>query len=80
MVSLRRAVAFGDTALDFSFGGLTTTLKPQYQRRKIDLCAYHHPNYFARLVPEMDIFIKVCNRSKKFYKNIIIIIIIIIIL
>ena len=79
MVSLRRAVAFGDTALDFSFGGLTTIPKRQYQRRKIDLCAYHHPNYCARLVPEMDLFIKVCNRSKKFYKNIIIIIIIIII-
>ena len=78
MVSLRRAVAFGDTALDFSFGGLTTIPKRQYQRRKIDLCAYHHPNYCARLVPEMDLFIKVCNRSKKFYKNIIIIIIIII--
>ena len=80
MVSLRRAVAFGDTALDFSFGGLTTIPKRQYQRRKIDLCAYHHPNYCARLVPEMDLFIKVCNRSKKFYKNIIIIIIIIFII
>ena len=50
-------------ALDLLFGGLTTTPNPQYQRRKIDLCGNHRPNYFLRLVPEVGLFLKVCYRS-----------------
>ena len=39
--------------------GVTTTPNPHYQRRKIYLCGYHHPNYFTRLVLEVDLFSKV---------------------
>ena len=62
MENLHRRVVSGATALDRLFSGLTTTQKPQYQRRKIDLCGHHRPNYFARLVPEMGLFSEVCNR------------------
>ena len=41
---------------DLQFGGFTTTPNPQYKTSKIYLCGYHHPNYFATLVPEMDLF------------------------
>ena len=70
MGNLHRAVVSGTTLLDLLFDGFTTTQNPKYQRRKINFCGYHHPNYFARLVPEIGLFSKVCNRS--YYKNIII--------
>ena len=38
MGNLQRAVAPVATALKLLFGGLTITQKPQYQRRKIELC------------------------------------------
>ena len=63
MGNLHRVVVSGATALDLMFGGLTATLNPQYQRRKIYLWGYHCPNYFARLVPEIGLFSKVCNQS-----------------
>ena len=63
MGNLHRVVVSEATALNLLFGGLTTNPNPQYQRRKIDLCGCHHPSYFARLVTEMDLFSKVCNRS-----------------
>ena len=56
-------MASGATAVDILFGGVITTPNPHYQRRKIDLCGYHHPNYFARLVPDMGLFSKVWKRS-----------------
>ena len=62
MENLHRRVVSGATALDRLFSGLTATQKPQYQRRKIELCGHHRPNYFARLVPEMGLFSEVCNR------------------
>ena len=58
MGNLHRIVVSGTAALDLLFSGLTTTPNPLYQRRKIDLCRYHHPNYFARLVPE------ICHQKK----------------
>ena len=58
-----RAITSDATALDLPFGGFTTTPNPQYESRKIDFCGYHHPNYFAILVPEMGLFSKICNRS-----------------
>ena len=63
MGNLHRAMAFGAIALNLPFGGLTATQKPQYQKRKIDLCGYHHPNDFARLVPEIGLFSKVCDKN-----------------
>ena len=63
MVNLYWAVASGETAVDPPFDGLTTTPNPHYQNGKIDLCAYHCRNYFARLVPEMRLFSKVLKRS-----------------
>ena len=63
MRNLYRVVVSGATDLDLLFGGFTTSPHPQYQRRKIDLCGYHNSNYFARLVSEMRLFSKVCNRS-----------------
>ena len=47
-----RVVVSVATALDLLFGGFTTTQKFQYQRKKLDLCGYHHPTYFAKSVPE----------------------------
>ena len=29
------------------FGRFSRTLKPQFQRRKIDFCGYYQPNYFS---------------------------------
>ena len=63
MGNLLRAITSDATALDLPFGGFTTTLNPQYEISRIDLCGYHHPNYFAILVPEMGPFSKICNRS-----------------
>ena len=63
MGNLHRVVVSGATALDLVFGGLTANPNLQYQRRKIDSCGCLHPSYFARLVTEMDLFSKVCNRS-----------------
>ena len=57
-----RAITSDATALDLPFDGFTTP-NPQYESRKIDFCGYHHPNYFAILVPEMGLFSKICNRS-----------------
>ena len=42
---------------------LTTNPNPHYQRRKIDLCGYHRPNYFDRLVPEKGLFSKIWKRG-----------------
>ena len=39
----------GTTALDFLFGGLTTTTNAQYERRKLDFCGYN------RLFPQIDL-------------------------
>ena len=63
MGNLLRAITSDATALDLPFGGFATTPNPQYETSKIDLCGYHHPNYFAILVPEMGLFSKICNRS-----------------
>ena len=62
MGNLHKVVVSGATTLEPSFGGLTTTPNPQSQKRKIDLCVCHRPKYFARLVPEIGLFSKVCNR------------------
>ena len=53
----------GATSLDFPFGEFTATPNSQYEIKKKDLCDYHHPNYFAILVPEIGPFSKICNRS-----------------
>ena len=58
-----RAMASEATALDLPFSGFTTTSKHQYKSRKIDLCGYHHPSYFAILVHEMGVFSKICCRG-----------------
>ena len=63
MGNLVKAMTSRDAALDLPSGGLTTILNPYYESRKIDLCGYHHPHYFAILVPEMRVFSKICNRS-----------------
>ena len=63
MENLHRAMAFGATVLDLLFGWLAATSNTQCQREKIDLCGYHRSDYFARLVPEIGLFSKVCNRS-----------------
>ena len=63
MGNLHRVVATGATAIGLFFGGLTTPPNLEHRRRKIDLCGYHHTNYFARLVPDMGLFSKICNRS-----------------
>ena len=47
---LHRVMTSGATALDLSFGELTTTPNPQYQQRKIDFCGQNG------LFPEIDIF------------------------
>ena len=65
MGNLYSVVVSGATALDLLFGGLTANQNLQYQRRKIDLCGCHHPNYFARLVTEMGLFSKVCKILSK---------------
>ena len=52
MGNFQRVVVSVATALDLLFGGLTTTQNLQYQMKKLDLCGYHHPTYFARSVPE----------------------------
>ena len=51
MGNLLKAMTSGVTALDLPFSRFTTTPNPQYETRKIDLCGYHHPNYFAISVP-----------------------------
>ena len=63
MENLHRAKASGTTALDLLFGGLAATSNTQCQREKIDLCGYRRSDSFARLVPEIGLFSKVCNRS-----------------
>ena len=63
MGNLHWAVASGATAMTLPFGWLATTPNLHYQRRKIDLCGYHRPNYFARLVPEIGLFSNVWKRS-----------------
>ena len=63
MGNLHRSVAFGATALNLRYGEPTPIKTIIIKNRKIDLCGYHHPNYFARLVPEMGIFSKVLSRS-----------------
>ena len=59
----------GTTALDFLFGGLTTTTNAQYESRKLDFCGYN------RLFPQIDLSSTEANNQ---YQNIIIIAIIII--
>ena len=59
----------GTTALDFLFGGLTTTSNAQYESRKLDFCGYN------RLFPQIDLCSTEANNQ---YQNIIIIAIIII--
>ena len=59
----------GTTALDFLFGGLTTTTNAQYESRKLDFCGYN------RLFPQIDLSLTEANNQ---YQNIIIIAIIII--
>ena len=63
MGNLLRAVTSLTTALDLPFGGFTIIPNPKYESRKIDLCSYHHPSYFAMLVPEICLFSKICSRS-----------------
>ena len=63
MGNLLRGITSDATAVDLPFGGFTTTPQPQLETSKIDLCGYHHPNYFAILVTEMGLFSKICNRS-----------------
>ena len=55
MGNLDRIVISGATTLDLLLGGLTTIPNPRQQK-----CGCHHPNYFARLVPEIGLFSKVC--------------------
>ena len=64
MGNLHEAMTSGNTALDLSFGGFTTTWNPQYEKRKKDLCGYHHPIYFPKLVPEIGLFSKISNKSQ----------------
>ena len=59
----------GTTAVDFLFGGLTTTTNAQYESRKLDFCGYN------RLFPQIDLSSTEANNQ---YQNIIIIAIIII--
>ena len=59
----------GTTALDFLFGGLTTTTNAQYESRKLDFRGYN------RLFPQIDLSSTEANNQ---YQNIIIIAIIII--
>ena len=61
----------GTTALDFLFGGLTTTTNAQYESRKLDFRGYN------RLFPQIDLSSTEANNQ---YQNIIIIAIIIIII
>ena len=56
MGNLDRIVISGATTLDLLLGGLTTIPNPRQQK-----CGCHHPNYFARLVPEIGLFSKVCQ-------------------
>ena len=63
MGNLFRAMTSWATALDLRFGGFTTTPKPQYESMKIDLYGYHHPNYFAILVPKICLISKIWKRS-----------------
>ena len=63
MGNLFRAMTSWATALDRRFGRFTATLKPQSESRKIDLYGYHHPNYFAILVPKICLISKIWKRS-----------------
>ena len=69
-----RAITSGATALDLPFGGFTTTSHPQYETSKIDLCAYHHPNYFDILVLKWVYFQTFAKEANNEYPNILIII------
>ena len=62
MGNLHKAMGSGAAVLDRPFSRLATTKKHQYQRKNIDLCGYHRPDYFAIFV-YMCLFSKVCNRS-----------------
>ena len=51
-------MAFGATVPDVpdlpiggGWGVFAAPPNPQFQRRKIDLCSYGHPNYFSKIVP-----------------------------
>ena len=37
--------------------------QPPVSMKKTGSCGCHRPNYFARLVPEMNLFSKVCKGS-----------------
>ena len=63
MGNLFIAMTSGVAALDLPFSRFTTTPNPQYESRKIDLCGYHHQNYFSILVPEIGLVSRICNRS-----------------
>ena len=63
MVKLHRAMGSGAAVLDLSFDRLAATRNHWYQRKNIDLCGHHRPNYFAILVPEIGLFSRVCNIS-----------------
>ena len=63
MGNLNREVASGAASLGLLFGGLTATPNPQYQKRKRDLCGFHRPINFTRLVSEMGLFPKVWKGS-----------------
>ena len=57
MGNLHKAMGSGAAVLDRPFSRLATTKKHQYQRKNIDLCGYHRPDYFA-------IFVYMCLFSK----------------
>ena len=50
MGNLNREVASEATSLGLLFGRLAATPNAQYQTRKRDLCGFHRPINFTRLV------------------------------
>ena len=71
--NLLGAMTSDATALDLTFGGFTTTPKPQYESRKIDLCDYHHSNYLAILSLKWVCFQRFATETNNKYPNILII-------
>ena len=69
MGNLHWAVESGATVVDLPFGGLALIPNPHYPSRKIDLCGYHCPNYFARLVPDIGLFQRFWREINNWYKN-----------
>ena len=63
MGNLLRPITYDATALGLPLCGFTTTLNPQYETSKIDLCGYHHPNYFAILQPIFQPFVTETNNE-----------------